>query len=457
MKAPRWIFEHVVYRGALATTGQYSLYDRKASLEEQQFWTGDRLGEYRNMRLREVLGTALRDVPFYRDLSSQIGSVHLDGESLADPLQLLGRFPIVSKQTLRGSSNELRTEPFLGRTLSKTTGGSTGEPVTILKNAGAMAQERAAMWLAYGWFGVEIGDRCMRFWGVPRGSARRWTSRLGDIAMNRRRASSFSFSDKDLGEYWKTLRRFSPHYLHGYASMLVQMAVYGEKEGFGPPSADLKSIVATAEVLSDVDKSRLERVFGAPVQIEYGCGEVGPIAYSCEQGGLHQLQTNVHVEIVDDFGKPAKSGRLVITDLHNTAMPLIRYDVGDLGSWGADCTCEKGFPLLEGVHGRAYDIVTSPDGSRFHGEFFMYMFEDIEREGGSVDQFQVAQTATSELTVRIVTSSQDWGAQKRLVVDKFSERLPGFSVGVEKVEKIDRLPSGKMQVVSSFEASTGRN
>lgn len=453
MRARQWLFKHIVYRAALRATGQSTLYSRKAFLEEQQFWSQQRLVDYRDDRLRQILCVALEQVPYYQGLSLRVTPDELKNASTKDLPALLETFPIISKQTLRKHSHELRAVPRPDRIHSKTTGGSTGEPVTVLKDAEAVAQERAAMWLAYGWFGTEIGDRCMRFWGVPQSNRRKWFARLGDFAMNRRRASSFAFSEEDLARYWKTLGEFSPQYLHGYASMLVQVASFGEQRQLPPPSPHLKSIVATAEVLSDSDKAKLQRVFDAPVQIEYGCGEVGPIAYTCEEDSLHQLVQNIHVEILDSSDQPARSGRLVITDLHNVAMPLVRYDLGDLGSWGVSCSCGRGLPLLQGVHGRAYDIVVAPNGERFHGEFFMYLFEDVEREGGSIDQFQVEQTSRGELTIRMASSDADWERQKRLVMRKFQQRLPMFSLTIHQVERIDRLPSGKMQVVSSFTAA----
>ena len=448
MTGSQWFFRHVVYRAALTITGQSSLYARRSLLEQQQFWSVERLNRYRDTRLREILSLACSRVPFYEKLPLGICSADIRDASRSELHDLLSQFPVVSKRALRRGTDAFRPNDVHGRILRKTTGGSTGEPVTVFKNAGAVAQERAAMWLAYGWFDVEVGNRCMRFWGTPHSRRRKWGARLADLAMNRRRASSFAFSEVDLEEYWKTLKRFAPHYLHGYASMLVQMAEFGEENHLSPP-AGLKAVVATAEVLSESDKSRLEKVFAAPVQIEYGCGEVGPIAYSCEQEGLHHLATNVHIEIVDDSGVPSTSGSLLITDLHNTAMPLIRYEVGDLASWGGTCSCGRTLPLLEGVHGRAYDIVIAPTGERFHGEFFMYLFEDIERKGGSIDQFQVVQTSQAELTVRVVSTTSHWSEQEHLISKKFARSLPAFSITIERVTSIDRLPSGKMQVVSN--------
>lgn len=453
MTVPQQYFHRLVYRAALATSGQTSLYRRKALLEDQQHWSRDRLSSYRDRQLRGVLSTALQHVPFYQQSHLVRAAPEVATASGSQLREMLGGFPIIRKQTLREHGDVMASTSCSDRTLSKTTGGSTGEPVTILKNAPAVAQERAAMWLGYSWFGVGIGDRCMRFWGVPQRRRQKWLARLGDLAMNRVRASSFAFSDEDLRSYWQQLRTFSPHYLHGYASMLVQLADYAEREGVRLPSKVLKSVVATAEVLAPSDQARLEEVFGAPVQVEYGCGEVGPIAYTCEKGQLHQILTNVHVEILDDNERPASDGRLVITDLHNTAMPLIRYEVGDIGGWGTDCSCGRGFPVLDSIHGRAYDIVIAPDGSRYHGEFFMYLFEDLEREGAAIDQFQVLQTADDALTVRVVAHDVDWVTQERLLTACFAHRLPMFSVTIQRVGKIERLPSGKMQVVSGLQGN----
>jgi phenylacetate-CoA ligase len=212
----------------------------------------------------------------------------------------------------------------------------------------------------------------------------------------------------------------------------------------------LKSVITTSEVLSPAQRDLIQQAFGVPVQDEYGCGEVGPIAYECEEGRLHVMSENLVVELVTASGEPAEvgeSGEIVVTDLNNRAMPLVRYRLGDFGVQGPACRCGRGFPVLEKIWGRAYDFVRTADGRRYHGEFFMYLFEDLRASGSQIGQFQITQEGPQALSVLVVTpegAGEEVGARIRA---QLNDALSGMQVTVRRVAGIPREPSGKMRVI----------
>jgi phenylacetate-CoA ligase len=306
------------------------------------------------------------------------------------------------------------------------------------------------MWLSYGWFGVEMGDRGVRLWGTPYSSKRRIVTQAADFFMNRIRFSAFEFDDQVLGRYWRELVKFSPDYVHGYVSMLEQMARFGLREGIAPADLQLKSVIATSEVLTEPQRRVIEEAFGAPVQIEYGCGEAGPIAHECPHGSLHLAAANLVVELLRPDGTPAapgETGEIVLTDLHNKAMPLIRYRIGDFGVLGTECPCGRAFPVLEKVWGRAYDFIEDPAGRRYHGEFFMYVFEDLRSDGIPVGQFQVIQRDPSSVELLITAERPLDDSACDRILSLASRRLPGVEIELEQVEEIPREASGKMRVI----------
>jgi phenylacetate-CoA ligase len=306
------------------------------------------------------------------------------------------------------------------------------------------------MWWAYGWRGIRIGDRVARFWGVPVTAQRRLLARAADLATNRVRFSAFAFTDADLERYWKRCLAFRPVYFHGYVSMLEAFAQYVRAEGYDGTRLGLTSIVATSEVLTSPQRQLLEATFGCPVQVEYGCGEVGPIAYECERGSLHVMAQDLVVEVLRPDGAdvgPGEAGEVVVTDLNNRAMPLVRYQLGDFASVGDSCPCGRALPVLKAICGRAYDFVLAPDGRRYHGEYFMYLIEDLRRSGIEIRAFQVLQTSANKLKVAVVPPADSIGAEERAVEALLGERLPGMEVHAERTAVIPRLPSGKMQVV----------
>jgi phenylacetate-CoA ligase len=241
--------------------------------------------------------------------------------------------------------------------------------------------------------------------------------------------------------------------------MLTAFAEYVERRGLPGHSLGLKAIVTTSEVLSDPQRQLLERAFHAPVQVEYGCGEVGPIAYECTQGSLHLLTTELLVEILRPDGSAAQvgeTGEVVLTDLNNLAMPLLRYRISDFAVLGEPCGCGRALPTLARIWGREYDFVGTPDGKRYHGEFFMYLMEDLRTSGCHVRAFQVDQTAPDALTVRLVVDALSVDSTRASVERAFAARLPQMTATIEFVPRIERAASGKMRIIRNLLAPTAR-
>jgi phenylacetate-CoA ligase len=270
--------------------------------------------------------------------------------------------------------------------------------------------------------------------------------------MHRIRFSAFAFDDADLDRYWGRCLRFQPDYFYGYVSMVVAFASFVAGNGLDGRRLRLKSVITTSEVLGEPQRELLMRTFGTRVQNEYGCGEVGPIAYECENGGLHIISENLVVEVLSASGDPAPvgvPGDIVLTDLNNRAMPLIRYRVGDIGVIGEPCGCGRGFPVLQTVWGREYDFVQTPDKRRFHGEFFMYFFEDLRSRGAPVDKFQIIQSGERVLEIKVVNKVELPPQILQQITLALTERLPGMTITGRQVDKIPPTASGKSVVVQN--------
>ena len=435
----------LIYRSVVALRGEGAVFRRIEEFQRLAALPVDRVAEAQAAKLAAVLNQACAHAPYYRRLTGSPQRVKA-GEAWAR----LADLPLTGKAELQEHWEAMRATNFHGRVTVKVTGGSTGQAVTIVKNREALASEMAASWMGYGWFGIVMGDRAVRLWGSPFTFRRRLRYRAADFAMNRLTFSAFAFSDADLARYWRRCLSFRPAYLYGYVSMVEAFARYIEREGLDATALGLKAVVTTSEVLSDVQRKLISTAFRCPVQNEYGCGEVGPVAYECEQGSLHIMTPNLALEILKDDGTragPGESGEIVLTDLNNIAMPLIRYRVGDFGVPGTPCSCGRGFATLERIWGRQYDFVETPDGRRHHGEYFMYLFEDIRRGGVTIDQFQVTQDGARSLSILLVSHANLSPEVQAAVQEQVEHRVPGMTVSVTVVPEIARLTSGKMHVI----------
>src|SRR5260370_23422080 len=91
---------------------------------------------------------------------------------------------------------------------------------------------------------------------------------------------------------------------------------------------------------------------------------------------MHVNADSVYVETMcaDETGaltrpaRPGESGSVIVTDLTNRAMPIIRYQVGDVAAMtDRVCSCGRGLPLLERLEGREADYVLTPAGELISG------------------------------------------------------------------------------------------
>jgi phenylacetate-CoA ligase len=442
MPLRRAFYRHLLYY-PVARWQAGDLQKHQRFLDQSQYGTRTDLDSLQAERLNRLLDHARRHVPFYQD-----------GVLPAGPQVDLSGLPFLLKSDLQASGPRLRSTAALGRLVTKTTGGSTGQPVTLVKSREALAWELAATWRGYSWAGVGAGDRQARFWGVPhdRGSQRK--ARLIDAVCNRVRLSAFHFGEQDLERYVGFLNQAKPRYFYGYVSMIAEFAKFLRRKNL-KLDLPLECIITTAEVLTDADRQLLTETFGAPVFNEYGCGELGTVAHECEHGSLHLSEENMIVEIMSGEKSCAEgqAGELVVTELNNLSFPLIRYRTGDYGSIGADrCRCGRTLRVLESVQGRAYDFIRNRHGTSFHGEFIMYIFEDLRRQGAKIRQFQVIQQGVDAFLVRIVPDLDYDSTCEEVIARRIREQVDMAStVKFEYIETVEREKSGKLRLIKGLE------
>ena len=395
------IFKYGVFWPVVTARGE-PVFKLLSELEESQWFPEERLREIQEEKLARVLAHSRKHVRFYRDRDGSTVDVE------RSPSLLLRQLPLITKADLIASNAALRSDSHRGPVTVKTTGGSTGQAVTVRKSRRATALEAAANWRGFRWEGIDIGHRQGRFWGMPVTTFGRFRAKTIDWVANRRRFSAFKFSPEDIARYLIEISKFRPQYLYGYASMLRSLAAHVIQSGESFP-ADLRAVVSTSEPLTPPDRRLFQQAFAAPVFNEYGCGELGTIAHECERGQLHVHAENLLVEILDSSTGAATSGpgEVVVTELNNLAMPLVRYQLGDFAEMSHQpCPCGRTLPTLHNVFGRSYDMIRNRQGEHFHGEFFMYIFEDARRQNMGVNAFQVVQNDYEHVTVRVVAAPE---------------------------------------------------
>ncbi len=390
--------------------------------------------------LRRVLHHAAATVPYYRDLFARLRFVPDDVATFDD----LERLPLLTKADVRTRGDELLSEAYRGTRLTrKRTSGSTGVPLTVWLDAEGLCWKRACTLRSDEWSGWRRGERMAKAWGNPdykQFGLKGWLrNALYERAIH---LNTLRMSPGDLRDFAKRLHREQPSLIFGHAHSLFLIADTIEREGL--PAYAPRGIIATSMVLHDFQRRRIEAVFNCPVTNRYGCEEVSLIACECEaHRGMHVNADSVYVETVKDgrrvVGEP---GGIVVTDLSNFAMPLVRYQIGDAGVLSDRvCPCGRGLPMLESLEGREADYVVTASGDLVSG---ISLTENFAVLVPGVAQLQIVQEEVRSFTFRIVRGADFTAASERKVADLVVERFGrGTRHRLEFVEAIPQEPSGK--------------
>lgn len=434
-----WISKNIFYLPVEIARGEPVLRCQR-EIEEFELRSSDEIATSQWQKLKKLLVFAYNHNAHYRQVFRESDVVPEDINSLAD----FQRLPFLTKPLLREKFAILASD-VRARVSYRKTSGSTGTPLQLAKDRLASAYMDGYMYHAYSWYGIEMGSKQARIWGIPLSLRGRCLARTKDYLLNRRRLANFELNAANCLQYYNKLRHFKPFFLYGLINPIHEFGRQSADSGVDPRELGLSVIIATGERLNPAKKEYVESVFGCRVVNEYGCTESGIIAFECPAGNLHVASHNLLVEIIDPVtGQPAAPGELgevTITELHATAMPLIRYRIGDLAHSSTDrCACGRSTPLIGGLDGRISELIPTPDGRKIACALLDYAMPL------KVSKYRAVLTATDKLTIllecREVLSERELAA----IHDKVSKYL-GKQMVLELriVDGIPSDPSGKLR------------
>jgi phenylacetate-CoA ligase len=429
------LVRHVTYDLYFRRDG-YRLGAYRRELAASQYQSSDELEAARLRRLREVLAAAFAGSPFYRRRFRECGFEPADLRSFSD----LRTLPLLTKEDIR---NHLFPSPLPGyteeNTVHKRTGGSTGIPLHVRMDYPAASFKLAATERHNSWAGLRPGERIAAVWGD---TDRRlpWKNRIRSVLTDRAvYLDTLKFEPVRIDAFLAEVERRRARVLCGHAHSVFRLAEHVRSRG--PFDLRLRSVITTAMVLTSAERKTIEEVFCAPVFNRYGCEELSIIASECEAHcGMHVFAEGLHVELIEDGDDLPR--KLVITDLVNRAMPLIRYEIGDYGrAGGTGCPCGRRLPLLTEICGREADFLYAPDGSRVFGISVLDTFM-IHIPG--FKQVQIVQDAVDHLEFHVVRdgacSEDSLVLLRRDVEQVFGPRM---RYDVRFVERIAQTERGK--------------
>lgn len=407
-------------------------------LERSQFFSGSGIRELQLQRLQLLLDHAYARCPFYRERFDAAGLKPEDVRSLED----LRALPPLEKINIQEQGGRMVAESWpQNDLLPNQTGGSTGTPVRFFLSRDRKCSRAAATLRHNRWAGWEPGDRTAVIWGAP-------LDRPDDNPRARLRATllreplwldAAKLTEQRMAEFHAALGRWRPKVIQAYARSAVLFARYLRECGL--TAYQPHSIITSAEMLEIDDRNLLEEVFGCPVFDRYGCREVSVIASECPaHTGLHICAEGLYLEIEtpDGSAAPGQVGAILVTDLLNYAMPLIRYRIGDLGAFATgDCPCGRGLPRLAALHGRSTDFLVGADGRLVSG---IFLATYVVAHRPSLGQVQIRQDRAGSVLYR-VRPSRSFDAVADLDYLRTATRQHLGERAEAETELVDDLPT----------------
>jgi phenylacetate-CoA ligase len=350
-------------------------------------------------QLGHVVAHCDRHSPHFHD---RLRSAGLNPHDLLSP-EGLRRLPVLTRRELQTAEHVFCAEVPAGHApiAEARTSGSTGEPVVVRRTSINQLDWLAVTLREHLWHKRDFRGRLCAIranisapgrladWGPP-------ASLLFDTGPSLGIPIS-----TDIASQVRLIAEFAPDNLLVYPNNLKAIMQECAARGISLPG--LRHIRSVGETLSAQLREEAAAFFHARVADCYSSQEVGYLACECPDAALyHVMAETVIVEILDETGAPCPEGqigRVVVTDLHNFATPLIRYDTGDYAEPGPHCPCGRGLPTLKRILGRERNLVLLPDGTR-HWPLVGYA---RYREIAPVHQFQLVQEDRETVTVRLVT------------------------------------------------------
>ena len=421
-------------------------------------WPPARLAAAQAMQLRLVLRQAMT-IPFH---AARLREAGLDVPPAADDAFWAAwrRLPVLRRLDLQEQGVALHAPAVPqahGPLIEVASGGSTGQPVRVRK----AALERQ-LWLALQlreeeWNRENRQATIARLRGIPPGLA-------PDLVAQARSAEGLLLPDwgPPATLLWQTgpvalmdsqlpvamqadyVARLEPDYLFMFPSSLRVLLAHCRDHAIRFPA--LRSVWTLSEAVEPELRALCREVLGVRIVDNYSSAETGYIALQCPASdAYHVMAETVLLEVVDEHGAPCPpgaTGRVLVTPLHNFAMPLLRYEIGDEAELAEGCPCGRTLPVLARIHGRILDHLILPDGTRKRPSVQHY---DLSRIA-PLREFQMVQTSREAIEMRMVVARPLEAAElaevRAALVKSFGD---GFHYELRVMDTIPRTPAGKLR------------
>ena len=421
--------------GALSLAVQFQL-------DQSQWWPLEKVETAQFRQLESVLRHAYANVPFYRERWERCG-YHPDAALTEERFAAL---PLLKRGDLQQRFEKLKAYAVPaghGAVIEDRTTGSTGTPVKFLKTGLTSFYWQAMTLRDHLWHRRDFSGALAVIRSMTRPGTYSGWGPSTDVALRTGPSHVLDIvTDVDGQLDW--LAEKNPDYLLTLATNARTLALRSLERGIKLPQ--LREVRVFGETLPSDLRELCRRAWSAPLTDCYSSNEVGYMALQCPEHEHYHVQAECNrVEVLDEEGRscaPGQTGRIVVTVLHNFALPLIRYEIGDYAEVGEPCPCGRGLPVIRRVLGRSRNMLVLPDGRRHWPSFPSKAWSEVV----SIHQLQLIQDAPDHIEARLVLPRELTAQQSEKLIAILQQCLAyPFPITLRRVEVIERTPGSKYE------------
>lgn len=412
-----------------------------------QWLAPDELRSLQFAQLKPLLVHAGRHCPYYRELFQSLGI-----SPARDRIEeYWSQIPLLERSAVQEAGAKLfagEVPKAHGAVRKGQTSGSTGRPVSFLSTGISRFMYMGIGLRDHFWHRRDFKKKMVAI--RPEGelelgkgmASTGWGPGVGSLFKSGPGAIMNVRTDIATQAAW--LQEQNPVYFHSLPTNILALARYCRDHGIVLP--ELQEVRTYAEQVSDEVRQVCREVWNVQVKDLYSTQELGYLALQCPEHEHYHVQSeSALVEIVDEAGRQVKEGeigRVSVTPIHNFAMPLIRYLVGDYAEAGPPCSCGRGLPVIKRIMGRQRNMLTLPDGRQTWPSFPADGWAAI----GSIRQMQLVQTAPELIVANLVAEAPLTGEEEGKLIGFLRERFYyPFAVEIRYLDRIGRSKGGKFE------------
>ncbi len=392
-------------------------------VSKSQWFTAKQIRIYQENQLQRLIQYVSKEIPYYQKLfkQHQIKPKHI--RNLKD----LEKIPVLTRKLALENHEDLINHKLINFT--HYSGATTGQRLKWMSSKPWAELFTSTLWRGFSWTGLQPTHRVVSFYSRV----------IGEIVKDSliiREAYDKEKIDDDL----EKIRQFKPDFAYCYASAAYIMATHLLKNNLRLP---LKGVITTSDQLYSHYREAIEEAFQCKVYNNYGCNDGGAWGAECaHREGFHHDFERAIMEFTPQ-------GKMIMTDLWNYAMPLIRYENGDSGHWlDQACSCGRAMPLFQ-VEGRINDYIITPTQI-----FSPTAIDILLRENKSIEDMQVVQQTETDLEIFYVPKPSYGLTDIQHCLSPFLNHVKGMNVILTEKTRIERPASNKKRICLNLSTKT---